>query len=143
MKKILLLNGPNLNLLGEREPQIYGSTTLKDVEANLLKICATNSIEFVGFQSNHEGELIDKIQELRADLTGLIINPAGLSHTSVALRDCLATVACPKVEVHITNIHAREPFRHHSYVSGVVDCVICGAGVMGYELGLKWVLGKI
>ena len=142
-RKLLLLNGPNLNLLGEREPHIYGTATLKDIEVNLLKIIGANSLDLIAFQSNHEGELIDKIQALRTELAGLIINPGGLSHTSVALRDCISSVNCPKVEVHISNIHARETFRHHSYVSGVVDCVICGAGVLGYELGMKWVLGKI
>lgn len=143
IKKILLLNGPNLNLLGEREPHIYGSTTLKEIEENLGKIANVKSIELVAFQSNHEGELIDKIQELRKEVAGIIINPAGFSHTSIAMRDALSAVTCPKVEVHISNIHARESFRHHSYISAVVDCVICGAGVAGYEMALQWMMGKI
>jgi 3-dehydroquinate dehydratase-2 len=142
-KKILLLNGPNLNLLGEREPHIYGSTTLKEIEENLKKIANIKSIELVAFQSNHEGELIDKIQELRKEVAGIIINPAGFSHTSIALRDALSAVSVPKVEVHISNIHAREAFRHHSYISAVVDCVICGAGVVGYEMALQWMIGKV
>lgn len=142
-KKILLLNGPNLNLLGEREPHIYGSTTLKEIEGNLEKIANIKSIELVTFQSNHEGELIDKIQELRKEVAGIIINPAGFSHTSIALRDALSAVSVPKVEVHISNIHAREAFRHHSYISAVVDCVICGAGVVGYEMALEWMMGKV
>lgn len=142
-KKILLLNGPNLNLLGEREPHIYGSTTLKEIEENLEKIARTKSIDLITFQSNHEGELIDKIQELRKEVAGIIINPAGFSHTSIALRDALSAVSVPKVEVHISNIHAREAFRHHSYISAVVDCVICGAGVVGYEMALEWMMGKV
>ncbi len=141
--KILLLNGPNLNLLGEREPHIYGNSTLKDIELGLSKMLAGSALTLVSHQSNHEGGLIDKVQDLRNELKGLIINPGAYSHTSIALRDCLSALSCPKVEVHISNIYTREDFRHHSYVSEVVDSVICGAGVLGYELGLQFLLSKV
>jgi 3-dehydroquinate dehydratase-2 len=138
---ILVLNGPNLNLLGTREPHIYGADTLPQIEAELLKIAADAGVKLAALQSNHEGVLIDRIHEARTDGTRfIIINPGGLTHTSVALRDALAGVALPFIEVHISNVHRREPFRHHSYLSEVAAGVIVGLGVNGYRLALSHAL---
>lgn len=134
---ILILNGPNLNLLGEREPEVYGHDTLADVQALCVKTAADfgRTVDFR--QSNHEGVLIDWIHEARTGHAGIVINPAGYSHTSVALHDALAAFDDkPIIEVHISNIHRREAFRHHSYVSPVADGVIAGCGVQGYALAL-------
>ena len=135
-KRILVLNGPNLNLLGTREPATYGAGTLKDIE----RLCAAEA-KAQGFtcdfrQSNHEGELVTWIQEAVGTADAIIINPAAYSHTSVAIHDALRAVALPVVEVHLSNIHAREPFRHHSYVSAVALGVICGLGPAGYRLAI-------
>lgn len=135
--RILLVNGPNLNLLGTREPQIYGSDTLDDVVA-----LATATAEELGFdlraiQSNHEGVLIDAIHAARSDCDAIVINPGAFTHTSVALRDALTGVSVPFAEVHLSNVHAREPFRHHSYLSDVASCVIVGAGVQGYVFAIQ------
>lgn len=137
MKHIAVINGPNLNLLGKREPHIYGAETLADLEATLRKLAAELGVEISFFQSNHEGALIDHIQGLMGRAHGIILNPGGLTHTSVALRDALAAVSIPVYEVHISNIHTREPFRHHSYVSGIAAGVICGLGLAGYEYALR------
>jgi 3-dehydroquinate dehydratase II len=138
---LLLLNGPNLNLLGTREPQIYGSDTLPQIEAELMQMAADAGAKLQCLQSNHEGVLIDRIHAARSDgTTHLIINPGGLTHTSVALRDALAGVAIPFIEVHISNVHRREPFRHHSYLSDLAAGVIVGLGVNGYRLALQHVL---
>lgn len=138
---ILLLNGPNLNLLGTREPHIYGADTLPQIEAELTKIAADAGAKLHVLQSNHEGVLIDRIHAARTDGTEfIIINPGGLTHTSVALRDALAGVALPFIEVHISNVHKREAFRHHSYLSEVAAGVIVGLGVNGYRLALSHVL---
>ena len=132
---ILLLNGPNLNLLGTREPHIYGADTLADVERHFAAEAARLGTTAASFQSNHEGHLIERIHAARLDGTrGIVINPGGLTHTSVALRDALAGVALPVVEVHISNVHKREEFRHHSYISGIADGVIAGLGIQGYEM---------
>lgn len=135
---LLVLNGPNLNLLGTREPEIYGSATLDDVRALTQARAAGHGFDVDFRQSNHEGELVDWIQEARTAHAGILINPAAYSHTSVAIRDALAAVGKPIVEVHISNIHRREPFRHHSHVSAVADAVIAGAGVQGYALAVDW-----
>jgi len=143
-KNILLINGPNLNLLGTREPEVYGSTTLADVESAAAQQVQTAGARLSCFQSNHEGALIDRIQAARGEgVDAIVINPGGLTHTSVALRDALAGVAIPFVEIHISNIHRREPFRHHSYLSGIAVGVICGLGVDGYRAAIEFALKKL
>ena len=140
---VLVLHGPNLNLLGTREPAVYGSATLPDIERELMQIAAEAGSTLHSLQSNHEGVLIDRVQAARADGTDfIIINPAGFTHSSVALRDALAAVAIPFVEVHLSNIHRREPFRHHSYFSDLAEGVICGLGAQGYTLALRFALAR-
>jgi 3-dehydroquinate dehydratase-2 len=143
-KNILLVNGPNLNLLGTREPSIYGSATLADVErAAALQITAAGAT-FGCFQSNHEGALIDRIHAAKVDgVDAIVINPGGLTHTSIALRDALAGVAIPFIEVHISNVHRREGFRHHSFLSDIAVGVICGLGVDGYAAAIEFALKKL
>jgi 3-dehydroquinate dehydratase-2 len=142
-KRVLVLNGPNLNLLGTREPGTYGSETLADVEA----LCRAAAVELglaLDFrQSNHEGELVTWIQEARHTSDAILINPAAYSHTSVAIHDALRAVSLPVAEVHLTNIHQREAFRHHSYVSSVAFGVICGFGSHGYKLALVALAEKL
>ena len=138
--KILLLNGPNLNLLGTREPQTYGAATLAEVEAQAVAVGAAGGAEVACFQSNHEGALIDRIPAARGHVDAIVINPGGLTHTSVALRDALAGVAIPFVEVHISNVHRREEFRHHSYLSGIAVGVLAGFGVAGYAMALRFLI---
>ena len=143
MKKIAVLNGPNLNRLGKREPEIYGSKTLDDLEVQLQATAKELACDLEFFQSNHEGQLIDKITELaESGFQGLIINPGGLTHTSVALRDAIAGSNLPTVEVHISNIYAREEFRKKSYLSDIAEGVISGLGVQGYELALEVAIKK-
>jgi 3-dehydroquinate dehydratase-2 len=138
---ILVLHGPNLNLLGSREPQVYGSTTLAQIDAELLALAADAGMALQSFQSNHEGALIDRIHAARADGTHfIVINPGGLTHTSVALRDALAGVGLPFIEVHISNVHRREAFRHRSFLSDQAVGVICGLGPGGYRLAVEHVL---
>ncbi len=140
-KNILLLNGPNLNLLGSREPDIYGKTTLDDIRSSLQSIVEAAGGKFASFQSNHEGALIDRIHQARQEKTdAIVINPGGLTHTSVSLRDALSAVNIPFYEVHISNIHQREPFRHHSYLSAVAEGVICGFGTDGYRMAVEFAL---
>lgn len=142
--KILLLNGPNLNLLGTREPGIYGATTLADIEQRLTQLAQTRGAELAVFQSNAEGALVDRIQQASRDgVDFLIINPAAFTHTSVAMRDALSAVRIPFVEVHLSNVYAREPFRHHSYLSDLAVGVISGLGATGYELALAYVLDQL
>ncbi|AMO90433.1 3-dehydroquinate dehydratase, type II [Corynebacterium simulans] len=138
--KILVLNGPNLNRLGKRQPEVYGTTSLADVEKRMRAAAGEAELEF--FQSNHEGELIDKVHEAADAGWPVIINPGGFTHTSVALRDALAEVAdgAGFVEVHISNVHAREPFRQHSYLSPIARGVIAGLGIYGYEAALGYFL---
>jgi 3-dehydroquinate dehydratase II len=133
---VVVLNGPNLNLLGEREPDIYGHDTLADVEAVCHKAADEAGFTLDFRQSNHEGVLLDAIHEVRASAAGIVVNAGALTHTSVALRDALAAVRGPVIEVHISNVHAREDFRHHSYLSGVADGVIVGCGIQGYAFGI-------
>ena len=138
MARILLLNGPNLNLLGSREPGIYGSTTLSSIENKLKQLARARGHELIAAQSNAEHELIDKVQGAKADgVDFVIINPRAYTHTSIALRDAFLGVAMPFIEVHLTNIHAREEFRHHSYLSGIAVGSIVGLGAEGYELALE------
>lgn len=135
---ILVIQGPNLNLLGTREPEVYGKTTMQDIHNKLGTISKSNAVELSTFQSNHEGELIDCVQKAKQDgVDFIIINPGAFTHTSVALRDALAGVAIPFIEVHLSNIHQREEFRKHSYLSDIAVGVICGLGAIGYELALK------
>ena len=143
-KNILLLNGPNLNLLGTREPEVYGSTTLADVERAANEQVAQAGAKLTTFQSNHEGALIDRIQAAKKEgIDAIVINPGGLTHTSVSLRDALAAVAIPFVEIHVSNIHQREAFRHHSYLSGIAVGVICGLGTEGYTAAISFALKKL
>ena len=136
--KVLLLNGPNLNLLGTREPAIYGAKTLADVESMCRSEGAALGLEVAAFQSNHEGALVDRIHAARDQgIRFVVINPGALTHTSVALRDALSGVAIPFIEVHISNVHKREAFRHHSYLSDVAEGVIVGLGTIGYRLALQ------
>ncbi|HEX7122059.1 MAG TPA: type II 3-dehydroquinate dehydratase [Gemmatimonadaceae bacterium] len=135
--RIAVLNGPNLNLLGSREPEIYGSTTLADIEARLRDVAKELNVDLEFVQSNHEGTLIDAIQGLRGTSDGAIINAGAYSHTSLAIRDAFAAVAVPFVEVHLSNIFAREPERHHSVLASTARAVICGFGAYGYELALR------
>ena len=140
-KSILVLHGPNLNLLGEREPQHYGKQTLEDIDQVLKTIASEKSIKLDTMQSNSEGDLVNKIQSLRKDKVDfLIINPAAYTHTSVAMRDALSAVKIPFIEVHLSNVYAREPFRHHSYFSDIAVAVISGLGADGYIAALNFAI---
>lgn len=141
--KILVLHGPNLNLLGEREPEVYGRATLAEIDARLREQGAKRSVEVESFQSNHEGALLDRIQSARRTHQGIIINPGGLTHTSVALRDALVACSLPVIEVHLSNIHAREEFRQRSLVAGIALGQISGLGAKGYELALEALLDRL
>jgi 3-dehydroquinate dehydratase-2 len=141
---VLILNGPNLNLLGTREPAIYGQDNLQDIERRLRAIADGSDVGLEFFQSNDEGALVDRIQQAGRDgVDFIVINPAAYTHTSVAIRDALAAVGIPFIEVHLSNIHAREPFRHRSYVSDLAIGTICGLGSQGYELALAHALRKL
>lgn len=137
---VLVIHGPNLNLIGTREPHIYGTTTLAQIDADLHERARELDATVVAFQSNHEGALIDRIQEARGTMHGILINAGGLTHTSVALRDAVASIDIPTIEVHLTNIAARETFRHHSYLSAVCAGQIVGLGPLGYRLALEAVV---
>lgn len=142
--KFLVLHGPNLNLLGTREPEIYGALTLDDINLMLAQRAEAANVELETFQSNHEGALIERIHAARLQgVDCIIINPAAYTHTSVALRDALAGTAIPFIEVHLSNVHAREEFRQHSYFSALAIGVICGLGHEGYMLALEYLLNKI
>lgn len=143
-KNLLLLNGPNLNLLGTREPEVYGSTTLAEIEHAAQTQAAAAGAQLASFQSNHEGALIDRIHAAKSEqVDAIVINPGGLTHTSVALRDALAAVAIPFIEVHISNVHSREEFRRVSYLSGIAAGVVCGLGPSGYRFALDFALAKL
>ena len=138
MSKLLVINGPNLNLLGLREPGVYGSTTLADLEAQCIEAARSLGHDLATFQHNHEGALVDRIHAARGEgVAFIVINPGAYTHTSVALRDALLGVAIPFIEVHISNVHAREAFRQHSYLSDIAVGVITGLGIQGYELALR------
>jgi len=142
--KILVVNGPNLNLLGTREPEIYGAQTLEQIMQSLIDEAAAKGVVLETFQSNSEGALIDRIHQAKQDnCAGIIINPGGYTHTSIALRDAISGVDLPTIEVHLSNIHARESFRQHSYVAPIVMGQICGFGALGYSLALQALLTKI
>ncbi len=142
--QILVLHGPNLNLLGTREPQVYGSTTLEQINTTLASQATARGASLTAFQSNHEGALIDRVHAARTDGTAfIVINPGGFTHTSVALRDALAGVAIPFIEVHLSNVHRREPFRHHSYFSDLAEGTIVGLGAKGYSLALDAALDRL
>ena len=141
---VLVLQGPNLNLLGTREPEIYGKETLDDIHQQLLSQAVAAQVHLVTYQSNHEGEMIDRIQAAKSEgVQFIILNPGGYSHTSVAIRDALVGVNIPFIEVHLSNIHQREAFRHHSYFSDVAIGVICGLGSIGYRLALEAIIAKL
>lgn len=144
MSRLLLLNGPNLNLLGSREPEVYGSTTLSQIERMLITEGSALGHELLCFQSNHEGALIDRIHAARSEqIAYILFNPGGYTHTSIALRDALLAVAIPFIELHLSNVHAREPFRQHSYLSDVATGVITGFGVESYRLALQAAHSKL
>ena len=140
MKTVYILNGPNLNLLGQREPEIYGKTTLAEIEQACREVGAERGLEIEFLQSNHEGQLIDWIQAAGTKGQAILINPGAYTHTSIAIRDALSAVHVPVIEIHLSNIHRREAFRHCSYVSQVATGVICGLGAVGYVLGLRAVV---
>ena len=143
-RSVLVIQGPNLNLLGMREPEVYGTITLDDIHKKLADLAKQVDISLETYQSNHEGELIDRVQKAKKDgVSFIIINPGGFTHTSVALRDALAGVAIPFIEVHLSNIHQREEFRKHSYFSDLAMGVICGLGAHGYELALNTIQHKL
>ncbi|ORB30564.1 type II 3-dehydroquinate dehydratase [Mycolicibacterium parafortuitum] len=142
-RRLLLVNGPNLNLLGTRQPEVYGSTTLAEIEARVAQVAKEAGLAVRAVQSNHEGELIDAIHAARSDCAAIVINPAAYSHTSVAIADALRSVGLPVAEVHLSNIHAREEFRHHSYVSAVAEMVVAGAGPLGYEMAVQYLADRL
>lgn len=144
MSTILVLHGPNLNMLGTREPEVYGYETLADIDDRLRSLAAEQGHHLLHLQSNAEYELIERVHEARAEgVDFIIINPAAFTHTSVALRDAMLASGIPFVEVHLSNVHAREPFRHHSYFSDIAEGVICGLGSQGYDLALQAALKRI
>jgi len=142
-RRLLLVNGPNLNLLGTREPAVYGSQTLADVEALATATAAEHGFDVRAVQSNHEGVLLDAIHAAREDCAGIVINPGGLTHTSVILRDALSGVALPVAEVHISDVRKREPFRHHSYIADVAAVHVVGEGVTGYATAVERLIAVI
>lgn len=143
-KHLLLLNGPNLNLLGRREPEVYGVSTLADIEHSAKKQAAVAGATLECFQTNHEGALIDRIHLAKSEgIDAIVINPGAFTHTSVALRDALAGVAIPFVEIHISNVHRRETFRHHSFLSDIAVGIICGLGVDGYRVAIDFSLKNL
>ncbi|MDB5835343.1 MAG: 3-dehydroquinate dehydratase [Caballeronia sp.] len=144
MSRLLVLHGPNLNLLGTREPEVYGRVTLADIDKALAEKAQAAGVELSSFQSNHEGAIVDRIQQARTEQVDFVlINPAAYTHTSVAIRDALAGVALPFIEIHLSNVHKREAFRHHSYFSDLAEAVICGLGWKGYLYALDFTLERL
>ncbi|MCP3032986.1 type II 3-dehydroquinate dehydratase [Halobacillus sp. A1] len=143
MKRLLLLNGPNLNRLGQREPKTYGHHTLQDVESLVTEAASAYHYKLECFQSNHEGELIDRLHEAEGTVAGIIFNPAAYTHTSIALRDAIASISAPVVEIHISNVHAREEFRHHSMLAPVCMGQIVGFGIEGYRIAALGLINKL
>lgn len=143
MSNILVINGPNLNMLGKREPEIYGRQTLSDIIEELETLADDYEVRLLNFQSNAEHEIVERIHDAMTDIDFIIINPAAFTHTSVAIRDALSTVKIPFIEVHLSNIHRREPFRSHSYFSDIAEGVIAGLGAMGYQLALAAAVEKL
>jgi 3-dehydroquinate dehydratase-2 len=144
LAKILVLHGPNLNLLGTREPETYGHTTLAAIDADLAGIAAASGHELSAFQTNAEHALVERVQQARADGTAFIlINPAAFTHTSIALRDALLAIGVPFIEVHLSNVHAREPFRRHSYLSDIAVGIVCGFGADSYRMALQAALQRL
>jgi 3-dehydroquinate dehydratase-2 len=144
MRDILILQGPNLNLLGQREPETYGTVTLADVTRSLNTVAETLGVRLRHVQSNHEGALVDAIQHAgEQGVSGAVVNAGAFTHTSVAIRDALLGVGMPFVEIHVTNVHAREPFRHRSYLADVAVGVVCGLGTYGYELALRGLMAHL
>lgn len=144
MTRLLVLHGPNLNLLGMREPGVYGNVTLQQIDEALVERAKLAGVELATFQSNHEGQIVDRIQAARAEgVEFVLINPAAYTHTSVAIRDALKGVDIPFVEIHLSNVHRREPFRHHSYFSDVAEGVVCGFGWKGYLYALEFALDRL
>lgn len=142
-RRLLLVNGPNLNLLGTRQPEIYGATTLAQIEQMVVDVAGGLGFSVRAVQSNHEGVLIDAIHAAREDCRGILINPGAFTHTSVAIADALSAVELPVAEVHLSNVHRREQFRHHSYVSAVAEMVVAGAGPLGYEYAVRYLAGGL
>lgn len=140
---LLTINGPNLNMLGTRQPEVYGKETLKDVEELCVYTAKTLGASAQCFQSNHEGEIVEAIHKAKEIHAAIVINPGAFSHTSVAIRDALSSIDLPVWEVHISNIHAREEFRHHSYISGISKGVICGFGINGYKYAVEAAIGAL
>lgn len=140
MKKIIVINGPNLNLLGERQPELYGTTTLPQLETRLEKFAKLLGYQLECFQFNSEGEIVDCLQKYRKGVAGLVINPAGYSHTSIVILDALLAVGVPVVEVHISNIHKREDFRRKSITAAGCAGLVCGLGITGYELAIQYIV---
>ncbi|WP_223421319.1 type II 3-dehydroquinate dehydratase [Tateyamaria pelophila] len=143
MTSLLILNGPNLNLLGTREPEIYGADTLADVEANCRAHATAKGVDIACVQSNHEGALVDAIQAAKGTHDGIILNAGAYTHTSIALHDAIAGTQVPTIELHLSNVHAREEFRHHSYIARVAVGVICGFGAAGYILAMDAMIGHL
>ena len=143
MAKILVINGPNLNLLGAREPEVYGPETLEEINERLRELAASRGVELEAFQSNQEGDLIDRVHAARGNTDFIVINPGGYTHTSIALRDALSAAGIPTIEVHLSNIYAREEFRHHSMITPVAIGHIVGFGPLGYELAVQAALSRM
>jgi 3-dehydroquinate dehydratase-2 len=141
--RVLVIHGPNLNMLGQREPEVYGRQTLREIDADLQQYGQNLGLKVESFQSNHEGDLVERIQAASVDMDGLIINPAAYTHTSVAIRDALLLLKIPVVEVHLSNIHKREKFRHKSMTAGAVSAQLTGFGAYGYNLALQWLARQL